>query len=296
MEIEEILTQIPEWQKAGELHFEPLDGGFTNSIYKIIVDEKTYVLRINGTQNTYLGLKHEDESDAMRQAADLGIAPDVYECENKRDYIISEFIDGETLKDEQMSVPSILVKVVELLKKTHAMPYRGKRYSSPFSLTRGYLQGAEKLGIPCPEDLKEFLTEMNAIEKEREKDQEYQTHYCHNDAFSHNIMQSRQGSLRLLDWELSGLGDIWFDLATMSFSSGYDESTDDLLLESYFGSSDARKRKTLHDIKFVCMIREISWALLTTAINRRKSEPGKDFLDFADSVLNRLKQGIVTLI
>lgn len=296
MNIQEIIQQVPAWQKAERLHYEPLNGGYTNSIYKVVVNEKTYVVRINGIQNVYLGLDYEDELDFMSQAAPCQIAPKVLLCENKRDFLISEFIEGSTLTDQQMSEPSILTKVVDLLKKTHSVPYTGKRLSTPFSLTRGYLQGAEKLGIPCPEDLKGFLAEMDLIEKERQKDPAFLKHYCHNDAFSHNIMVSPDGTFTLLDWELSGQGDLWFDLATMSFSGGFDKATDDLLLHSYFGGSDAAKHKTLHDIKFVCMIREISWALLTTAINRNKSESGKEFLDFADTVLNRLKQGIVTLI
>jgi hypothetical protein len=44
------------------------------------------------------------------------------------------------------------------------------------------------------------------------------------------------------------------------------------------------------------MIREIGWALMHTALNRKRPEPGTDYSDFANSVLNRLKEGLVTLV
>ena len=121
-------------------------------------------------------------------------------------------------------------------------------------------------------------------------------YYCHNDAFAHNMILSPDGSLKILDWELSGRGDIWFDLATLSFSCGFNHATEQVMLELYFGYSDDEKMKTLAGIKFVCMIREIGWALMHTALNRNKPVPGTDYSDFANAVLNRLQNGYLSLI
>jgi thiamine kinase-like enzyme len=296
MNIEEIIKQIPDWQKAKTIRYEPLSGGYSNTVYKVFVDGKIYALRINGIQNEFLGLSYKDEIDIIAQAARQNITPMVLECGNKSDFLITDFIHGTQLSEEQVKNTDDLNKVVEILKRIHTIPYSGKRCSTPFSLTRGYLQGAERLGIPCPADLKEFLKEVNAIEKVRQNDPNYQKHYCHNDPFAHNMMVCENGTIQIIDWELSGLGDIWFDLATVSFSCGFDHKSDEIMLKSYFGSSDEPKRKTLHDMKFVCMVREIGWALLHTALDKNKPIPGPGYMDFANSVLNRLKQGLVTLI
>jgi thiamine kinase-like enzyme len=296
MTIEEIIKQIPNWQKAKTIRHEPLSGGYSNVIYKVFVDEKTYALRINGDQNEFLGLKYEDEFDRMAMAASQDLSPMVLECGNKSDFLITDFINGTKLSEEQLKNSDNLNKVVDLLKKIHSIPYSGSRYSTPFSLTRGYLQGAEELGIPCPTDLKEFLTKVNAIERIRQIDPDYQKHYCHNDPFAHNILVCDDGTIKIIDWELSGLGDIWFDLATVSFSCGFDKITDEIMLKSYFGSSDEQKHKTLHDMKLVCMVREIGWALLHTALDKNRPIPGPGFMDFANLVLSRLKQGLITLI
>jgi len=296
MNIEEIVKHIPDWQKDKTIRHEPLSGGYSNTVYKVFVDEKIYALRINGKQNEFLGLEYKDEIEIIAQAAKHDLTPMALECENKSDFLITDFISGTQLSEEQIKDTDNLKKVVSILTKIHKIPYSGKRCCTPFSLTRGYLQGAERLGILCPTDLKEFLREVNAIEKVRQNDPDYQKHYCHNDAFAHNMMICDNGDIKIIDWELSGLGDIWFDLATLSFSCGFDHTLDEIMLKSYFGSSDELKHKTLHEMKFVCMVREIGWALLHTALDKNKPIPGPGYMDFANSVMNRLQQGLVTLI
>jgi thiamine kinase-like enzyme len=295
MTITEIIDQIPEW-KNKHIQYEPLTSGYSNIVYKITVNDKTYALRINGKQNEFLGLRYDDEVTIMSLASNYDLTPKVLECANREDYLITEFVEGSLLQKSQLSQPVYLRKVVDLLKSIHNLPYRGNRQSTQFSLARNYLRGAEELGLRYPSELNEFIEKMNSIEKERQKDPGYMKHYCHNDAFAHNMILRPDGNVTILDWELSGLGDIWFDLATVSFSCGFDKVTDETMLHFYFGIADEEKMKTLHDTKLVCMIREIGWALMHTALNRKRPEPGTDYSDFANSVLNRLKDGLVTLV
>nr|WP_319570385.1 choline/ethanolamine kinase family protein [uncultured Draconibacterium sp.] len=296
MDITEIINQIPKWKDNANIRYEPLTGGYSNIVYKVFVDGENYALRINGKQNKFLELNYDDEIEIINLASKDNLTPKVLECENKTDFLITEFIDGNVLSEDQVANPDILKKVVDLVKRIHKIPYQGNRHSTQFSLTRNYLRGAKKLGVLYPTELNEFIKRMDVIEKNHQKDPNYLKYYCHNDVFAHNILLCPDGDLKILDWELSGLGDIWFDLATISFSCGFDQATDESLLNFYFGNSGEQKMKTLHDIKWVCMIREIGWALLHTALNKNKPEPGTDYSEFANSILNRLKQGLVTLI
>jgi thiamine kinase-like enzyme len=296
MNVDEITKHIPAWQKAATIRHEPLSGGYSNRIFKVFVDEKVYAVRINGKQNEFLGLRYEDEIAIIAQAGRCNITPMVLECENKTDFLITDFIDGTIMSVERMSEPAEINRIAQLLKEIHALPYSGKRASTPFSLIRGYLAGIEKLGMDCPPDLGEFLPGLDAIERQRLNDPEYLKHYCHNDPFSHNMIVCRDGTIKIIDWELSGLGDIWYDLATVSFSCGFTAAADEALLISYFGGGDDQKHATLNNLKFVCMIREIGWALLHTALNKNSPHPAADYTCFADSLLDRLKRGLVTLI
>lgn len=296
MNVETIIGTLPEWRGAREIRHEPLSGGYSNLIYKVFVDDKVYALRINGQQNAPLGLAYEDEREVISLAAAQGVTPGALECENKKDFLITEFFEGSMLSVEAASDPVYLERVIGVLKRIHAMPYAGKRVSTPFSLTRGYLRGAESLGVSCPVELEDFLREMDVFEKERQEDAGYLAHYCHNDAFTHNMLLGIDGSIQMLDWELSGLGDVWFDLATLSFSCGFDRGTDEAMLTLYHGRTDEGMHKTLRAMKTVCMIREIGWALLHTALNRRDNREGGDYTEFANSVLDRLKRGLVSLV
>lgn len=295
MNIEQIIEQMPGW-KIGNIKYEPLSGGYSNKLFKVFTEDRIYALRINGEQNEHLNLKYTDEVEIIKLASEYGIAPGVPEYTNKLDYLITEFIDGQMISVKEMHNPELITEVISLLKKVHHLPYSGTRYSTVFSLTRGYMTGAEKLGLEIPTELNEQFTKMKFIEMEREKDPIYMKQYCHNDVFNHNLIRNSEGNIKLIDWELSGIGDIWFDLATLSFSCGFNEAEEEIMLLSYFGIYDDHKRKTLKDIKFACMIREIGWALLHTAINRNLPQPGNDYMDFAQNVLSRLNEGKFSLV
>ncbi len=296
MDLGTLIRQVPAWRGAGAIRHEPLSGGYSNVVHKVTVDGRAYALRINGDQNRYLGLDFAEEVAVMRLAAAHGLAPAVLEAGDGANVLISDFIDGRTLTVADAHDAGTLARITDLLKRVHQLPYTGPRTSTPFSLTRGYLRGIADLGLACPADLRGFMAEMDRIEAERQTDPGFMRHTCHNDPFTHNLLEDGAGKLQLIDWELSGRGDIWFDLATVSFSCGLDTAADDALLKTYFGAVDDARLRTLHDMKFVCMIREIGWALLHTALEQNRPDPGPGYLGFAYSVLDRLKRGLVSLV
>ena len=295
MQIDSVIQQIPSWQNAGTIRHERLAGGYSNEVHKVFVDDKVYAVRINGGQHRFLELNLKDEVAVLALAEKHEISPPVLAVADGLDVLITAFVDGGALSVESAHDPQILTRITQLLKRIHQLPYTGQRRSTPFSLTRGYLRGIAELGFACPPDLAGFLVKMDRIEAERKTDPSYGKYYCHNDPFTHNLLRVGDEELKIIDWELSGLGDIWFDLATVSFSCGFDRRLDATLLEGYFGYCDSPQLQTLHDMKFVCMVREIGWALMHTALEQNRPNPGTGYMDFAHSVLNRLKRGLVTL-
>ena len=122
---EEIIRQIPEWRDAGSVRYEPLTSGYSNQIYKVVADGRSCALRLNGAQNEFLGLRYEDEIEAMTLAADRHIAPAVLACENKADYLVTEFVEGACYTREQARAPEVIEKIAALLGRVHAFPYTG---------------------------------------------------------------------------------------------------------------------------------------------------------------------------
>lgn len=108
---------------------------------------------------------------------------------------------------------------------------------------------------------------MDKIELLRSKDKENINKYCHND----------------------------YDLATISSYNNFGIKKDIILLESYFGVFNKEHLNTLNDMKFICMLREVALALMHEGMNIKKINHNMNYYEFANYVLNKLNQGLVTL-
>ena len=91
--VDEIIRKV--WGNT-QSTYEPFNGGFVNFTYKVAVDGRNYVLRINGRQNDYLGLSRESEIEALRLVGNMGIAPLILP-QSRPEYLITDFIDAHTL-------------------------------------------------------------------------------------------------------------------------------------------------------------------------------------------------------
>ena len=292
--IEMILKSIPELSSAGEIAYEPLNGGLSNVTYKIKVNNKFYVLRINGNQNEYLDLSREEEQKAVIMAWKIGIGPRVFSTLDKKSFLITEFIEGRSLKQEEMHKKELIKKVTETLLKIHSL--KGiKRKCSPFDLIRKYLRGAQELKVTLPDNLFKHIKHMEEIELYRSKDIENTNKYCHNDYHTGYNMLLNEEKLNIIDFELSGIGDAYFDLATISSDNRFTVEEDKVLLEAYFGEFYKEQLDILKDMKYICMLREIAWALMHEGMNIERINHTMNYYNFAKDVLDRLDQGIITL-
>lgn len=52
---------------------------------------------------------------------------------------------------------------------------------------------------------------------------------------------------------------------------------------------------TLNDMKFICMLRELAWALIHEGMNIEKINHNMNYYEFANYVLDRLDHSLVTL-
>lgn len=68
-----------------------------------------------------------------------------------------------------------------------------------------------------------------------------------------------------------------------------------ILLENYFGKFKKEQLSTLNEMKFVCMLREIAWALMHEGLKGEKINHNMNYYKFANEVLDKLEQGIITL-
>jgi thiamine kinase-like enzyme len=92
-----------------------------------------------------------------------------------------------------------------------------------------------------------------------------------------------------LDWEFSGLGDIYYDLATVVYTHDSDGpiplELEEVMLECYFGRVTALQRRRLAGMKYMLMLFTGCWGLAQHGMQQAGLIPaveGFDYLEFSE--------------
>jgi thiamine kinase-like enzyme len=286
LNIDQIVSR--EWGKQMIAVVEPLNGGFTNQTYKVTVSEQKFVVRINGNENKYLQLSRTSEVEVIRKMHEKRIAPKVYSKSMEDRYLITEFVRGRHLHKDDLKSQHTLKLLITSLNHIHSLEGIN-RECSPFTLVSGYLQGARELNVAFPADLTGILNKMDEIEKKRAQDRIYTKKFCHNDLHLFNMLFNDE-KLTVIDWELSGYGDVFFDIASIALTNQFSIEEEKKFLSLYFGFYDEEQFIILQEMKYMNMIREITWSFLHHGLNHDKNLEN-DYYQFALHVIERLKQG-----
>lgn len=273
-----------------------LDGGYSNETFRVARGTAEAVLRLNGHQNDALGLSRSAEVEALRAAAALGIAPGVIAAAD--DFLMTTFVPGDLLTPTLARSTHYIAELGTTLAKVHQIDAVVGRSCDPFWLVRTYLDGARRLGVPMPDGLDEVLEQVDAIEQ-RAAARDDPPVFCHNDFYEFNLIATGDGRLIVIDWELSGLGNRYFDLATPSFHMAFSPQQDRMLLEAYCGTATDEQVAALHDMKYLNMVREVAWGLLHAGLDAAAPEAvhANHCLDYTATAMwfyDRLRAGHVT--
>jgi len=247
---------------------EPLGGGITNHNFKVAVGGETLVLRIGGKDTGLLGIDREHEHEAAVLAAELGIGPEVARFADG--LLVTRFVEGEVGQAD----PAI---VGALLERLHGARPVTSRFDS-FRVVETYAGTAAANGVAIPENFERAHELAGEIEARR---QGASLVTCHNDLLAANFIDDGE-RLWIVDWEYSGMGDPFFDLANFSVNNGLDEEGERALLESY-GSTDAH---ALTLMRFMSDFREAMWGVVQQAI----SELDFDFKAYTEEHFERLQR------
>ncbi len=84
---------------------------------------------------------------------------------------------------------------------------------------------------------------------------------CHNDLWPSNLIDDGH-TIRIIDWEYAGMGDVYFDLANFAIHNTFGDAEDEALLHTYFGTILAAGVARLKLLKAVAELREAMWAVV----------------------------------
>jgi thiamine kinase-like enzyme len=260
--LQPILVRVPALAHADPAHIQRL-GGVTNTNYLISSEGEKYVLRVSGENTSVLGINRRNEYIALQTAAKAGIGAEVAAFLLPEGHLVTRYIEGRHWTVEEYRTPAVMKRVVETVKRVHALPPVDFTFS-PFRRMESYTDWVRSMGVATPLGFERLITHAAEIEAAQLRDPSNWRAFCHNDLFSVNFMDDGK-DVRILDWEFAGMGDIYFDLVALVYAYDSDgplpPDLEEELLLLYFGRVTPQHRLRLEGMKFMLMLFTALWGL-----------------------------------
>ena len=253
------LEALTFWQLP--IQYKPLEGGMTNSNFRVEHGDEIFFVRL-GEDIPEHGVYRFNELAASRAAFSCGISPEVVHQESGA--MVLRFIEGKTLKSENLRDHSTMEKVVTLLKKCHfEMPQNLPGITLifwVFQVIRGYANTLRKGQSRMIPELSRFIEINMKLEKTVGA---VDIRFGHNDLLFGNFIDDGL-RLWLIDWDYAGFNSPLFDLANLASNNEYAEILEKQLLEMYYEkavSPDLWKR--YFAMKCASLLREAMWSMVS---------------------------------
>jgi thiamine kinase-like enzyme len=261
--------------------FEVLGGGITNHNAKVRVDGDVLVLRVAGRDTDLLGIDRQAEYEATRAAAAVGVGPEVVAFVEPEGWLVTRFIEGRILAQEELRQPEKLRDVAEALRLVHLGAALPSRFDS-FRVVEDYLETTLRRGAQQPEDWEWASGIAARIERMRA---EAPVVPCHNDLLNANFIDDGE-RLRIVDWEYAGMGDPCFDLANFAVNHELDPAQRSELVAAYSGERSDEDQRAVELMRFMSDFREAMWGVVQTVV----SALDFDFAGYAAEHFARLRR------
>jgi thiamine kinase-like enzyme len=275
--LDDLIDRVPGWRGRART-IEPLDGGITNRNYKVTLDggggadasaveRHSFVVRSPGSGTALLGIDRRHEEEAARQAASLGVGPEVVALVEPEGALVTRFVDGSVADEAALRSGPLLASVAALLRTVHGGPPIAAVFDW-HQVPLGYAATARAHGVSPPPafdramEIADQVRDALAVHAEPACP-------CHNDLLAANFLLSSAdgGGPQLIDWEYAGMNDRWFDLGNFAVNNGLDAEGDAALVEAYFGRITTSRLARLGLMKVISDLREAMWGVVQQAVS-----------------------------
>jgi thiamine kinase-like enzyme len=240
-DLERVLAQVPELARA-ERTVTPIEGGMTNSNFRVRADSGDYVVRIGLPDPGELGIDRTNEYRnsvcAYHAAVGVRVVARVFEPEA----LVVEYVSGRTLAPADFADERRISVLAALLRRLHA----GWQFELDFDMEkvqRRYHETVTENGYPLPEDYGSYAERgrrtMEVLARTRSR-----TAPCHNDLMPGNFIEAPGGAgarIWLVDYEYSGNNDPCFDLGDAINELELSPARAEQLVTEYHGEPNERE-------------------------------------------------------
>jgi len=229
----------------------------TNTTYFCTYENRKYVLRIGSLNSGLLSINRNAEEQTIRIMSDIGCTPKLHYFNAVNGNMITEFIEGSMASDEDFNDDSFTDSLILNMKKmhSHTIDYD----FNPYLDIEQRLCHIEKNNIPLHKDFNSFYKKYLNIKNEYPIPDNTYRGLCHNDLFPENIIISND-KFWIIDFEYSGMGDIFFDFAV--FIGHKPEDIQKAILKKYFGRCDDKMLRRLRAFTYTHTLWNSTWGYL----------------------------------
>jgi thiamine kinase-like enzyme len=250
---------LPCW--SGPVDPQPLSGGISNASFVVADAGRKYVVRL-GDDIPVHHVSRANELMASRAAHAAGLSPEVAYAEPGA--FVLHFVDGRTLKAEDVRARPMLERIVPMLHTCHRQMVHRIRGPAAlfwvFHVLRDYAATLREGDSRMLADVPRFMEIAARLERAVGP---IDLVYGHNDLLPTNFIDDGQ-RLWLIDWEYAGYDSPLFDLANLASNSGLAAADEDWLLEAYFETPVRDElRRRLAAMKCASLLRETMWSLVS---------------------------------
>jgi thiamine kinase-like enzyme len=268
------IQAVPAWT-GRDVRATPITEGITNRNFRVEVDGESFVVRLSGKDTELLGIDRLAESEAARAAAAAGVAPEVFAFLPEHGCLITRFVAGEPIPEEDLRREETLAGVVRSIKAIHGCPPIPSTFPV-FRIVEDYREIAAARGVSIPTAYDAVHALAGRIEAAFAAAPMPET-TCHNDLLNANFL--RDGDhVWIVDYEYAGMGDPFFDLGNLSVNNGLSPEARQTLLRLYFGEVREAHGARLALMRIVSDFREAMWGVVQQGI----STLDFDYVAYAD--------------
>jgi thiamine kinase-like enzyme len=268
------IAAVPEWTGAQTV-VTPIMAGITNRNFRVDVGDESFVVRIAGRDTDLLGIDREAEFEAGQAASAAGVGPEVVAWLPEHSCLITRFVLGENIPEEDLQREDALASVVGSIRAFHGCPPIRSRFPV-FRIVENYERLASSRGVAIPAAFDEAHTVASRIEEAFDMAPMRLT-TCHNDLLNANFLLDGEHTW-IVDYEYAGMGDPFFDLGNLSINNGLSPEAQETLLRLYFRNVHDVHRARLALMSIMSDFREATWGVVQQAL----STLDFDYVDYAD--------------
>ena len=228
-------------------------GGLSSENYKVSYNNNDYFVK--NCIADYLHTDRINELSILNKVSKINLAPNIYYFSNKSGNMITSWIDGSMPSLDDFNSSNFLNMLSNSLKSLHNL--KCEKQFNPFNDIRKRIEICKDLNLPLPKSINILLEFLTYLEYKLNKSP--LIGLCHNDLNASNIILT-SNKLYFVDYEYSSMGDIFFDLATISWF--FSEKSRKDLLKFYFGEYNPKDYEKLLDFIFIVKFYNASWSLL----------------------------------